>query len=143
MAQVRKANAEWKGALRDGAGTLRLPAADYDGRYSFNSRFGDGQGGTNPEELLGGAHAACFSMALANGLAQAGHPATSVRTEAQVHLDQVGGGPGITQIHLVTEIAVDGPTDDEVYRIAEATKQACPISKALAATKITLEAKRV
>jgi osmotically inducible protein OsmC len=111
----------------------------FEGQYSFGSRFEEGDG-TNPEELIGAAHAGCFSMAFANALAQAGHSPESVETAARVHLDQVEGGFGITRIELQTTVSAAGLEEDEFQRLAQQAKQNCPVSKALAAIDIDLDA---
>jgi osmotically inducible protein OsmC len=137
---VRSSEAEWRGKLKDGKGTMKLGSGAFEGSYSFPSRFESG-GGTNPEELLGAAHAGCFSMALAFGLEKAGHPATRVHTTAKVHLDQVAGGFAISAIELNTEAEVPG-MDAKTFQLqAEAAKAGCPVSKALTGTEITLNAK--
>jgi osmotically inducible protein OsmC len=112
----------------------------FDGAYSFGSRFESGTG-TNPEELLGAAHAGCFSMSLANMLAQAGHAPESVETEARVDLEKGDSGFSITRITLVTEASVRGISEEEFQRHARAAKEGCPVSRALAATEIALEAR--
>src|SRR5690606_32954825 len=99
---VRSASAEWEGNLPQGKGTLRLGSGAFAGNYSFASRFQEGQG-TNPEELIGAAHAGCFSMALAHGLAQSGHAPRRISTATKVHLEKVGEGFKITTIELETE----------------------------------------
>jgi osmotically inducible protein OsmC len=119
---------------------MRLGSGAYEGQYSFSSRFENGTG-TNPEELVGAAHAGCFSMALSNMLAEAGHPPTSVKTEAAVHFGPVDGGFGITSIDLTTVGEVPGMDEAEFLRHAEAAKAGCPISRALAAVEINLSAK--
>jgi len=134
---MRSSEAEWRGKLKEGSGWLRLGSGSFEGTYSFPSRFESGQG-TNPEELLGAAHASCFSMALAFGLEKAGHPATRVYTTARVQLDPSAGGFAITRVDLETEAEVPGIDPASFQKEAEAAKQSCPISKALAATKITL-----
>jgi lipoyl-dependent peroxiredoxin len=136
---VRSAHARWEGALADGKGTMDTESGAFSGEYSANSRFGDG-GGTNPEELLGAAHAGCFSMALAHALAEGGHVATSVDTTARVTIKPVEGGFAITGIELATDAVVPGITDREFQEAAEATKVGCPVSKALSAVPITLKA---
>src|SRR5260370_15393511 len=103
----RTANAVWEGKLREGKGTVKLGSGAFTGQYSFASRF-EAAGGTNPEELIGAAHAGCFSMALAAGLERAGHPARRVATAAAVHLEKVGEGFKITRIELHTEAEVPG-----------------------------------
>ena len=136
---TRDASAQWSGSLRDGSGSIKLPNADYEGSYSFSSRFEDGSG-TNPEELLAAAHAACFSMALSNELSKAGHVPDSVATTAKVHLEQGDGGFSIPKIDLVCEASVPGIEKGEFDTIADGAKQNCPLSKVLAAAEITLDA---
>lgn len=136
---VRTSTAEWRGDLRGGSGKMKVGSGAYEGAYSFSSRFEEGTG-TNPEELIAAAHAGCFSMALANGLASAGHTPTRVSTTARVTLEKGEGGFGISNIHLTTEADVPGISPEEFREKAEAAKTGCPISKALAATNITLEA---
>ena len=137
---IRKAEAEWKGGLKDGAGSLALGSGAFKGAYSFKSRVEDGQADTNPEELLGAAHAGCYSMQLGAFLEAAGHPATSIHTTALVHFGPVDGGFGITAIDLTTECAVPGLDEAAFLEQAESAKKNCPVSKALAATPITLKA---
>jgi lipoyl-dependent peroxiredoxin len=137
---VRIASAKWNGALKDGSGMMALGSGAFQGRYSFGSRFEEGAG-TNPEELIGAAQAGCFSMALANILAQAGHDPRRIETTARVHFEPVEGGFGITRIELSTEGEVDGIDADEFERHAEEGKQSCPVSQALEAVEITLDAR--
>lgn len=137
---VRTSEAEWKGNLREGQGTMKLGSGAFEGRYSFPSRFESGQG-TNPEELIGAAHAGCFSMALSAGLSKAGFTPTRVHTTAKVHLEQVEGGFAITKIELATEAQIPGIDNSTFQQQAEAAKKNCPVSKALAGTAITLTAK--
>lgn len=136
---VRSAEAEWRGNLAEGAGRMRLGSGAFDGAYSFPSRFQEAPG-TNPEELIGAAHAGCFSMALAAGLTKAGHAPTRVHTAARVHLDKAGEGFAITRIDLETEAEVPGIDDAAFQREAEAAKRNCPVSKALAGVEIGLKA---
>jgi osmotically inducible protein OsmC len=136
---VRSAEAEWKGALREGAGKMKLGSGAYEGSYSFASRFEEGKG-TNPEELIAAAHAGCFSMALSAGLTKAGHPPTRVHTTARVHLEKVGEGFGITRIELTTEAQVPGIDNKAFQEQAEGAKKGCPVSKALAGAQISLTA---
>ena len=136
---VRKSSAEWKGTLKEGAGTMKLASGAYEGPYTYASRFEEGAG-TNPEELLGAAHAGCFSMFLAALLTTAGHAPTRIRTTATVHLR---AGPTIELIELKTEAEVPGISEEAFQEQAEAAKKGCPVSKALAAVEITLEAKLV
>jgi len=136
---VRKAEARWEGDLQDGKGTVRFGGGAFEGQYSFSSRFEEGAG-TNPEELIAAAHAACFSMALSNGLAKAGHPPARVDTTASVHLDKGEAGFGISRIDLRTEADVPGIDEAGFREQAETAKANCPVSKALAAVEITLDA---
>ncbi len=134
-----KGSAEWKGDLQSGSGTFT--AGDtISGGYTFKSRFEDGPG-SNPEQLIAAAHASCFSMALANMLAQAGSPADSVRTNATVTLRMVEGVPTITKIALVTQGKVPGLDEVAFAKHAQAAKAGCPVSRALASVpEITLDA---
>jgi osmotically inducible protein OsmC len=136
---VRTAEARWQRSLQDGSGTMRLGSGAFEGSYSFKSRMEDGPG-TNPEELIGAAHAGCFSMAFANGLSQAGHKPQEIRTTASVHFDKTDQGWGISRIDLATEGNVPGIDEATFKRLAEDAKKNCPVSKALAATPITLSA---
>jgi osmotically inducible protein OsmC len=136
---ARTATAEWKGDLMGGGGTFALGSGAYQGAYSFATRFGEGVG-ANPEELLGAAHAGCYAMALANSLAKAGHVATSVKTTASVHLGKDDKGFLITRIDLVVDAAVPGLDDATFQQHAVDTKTGCIISRALAATEMTLSA---
>jgi osmotically inducible protein OsmC len=137
---IRSSEAEWKGTLREGEGRVRLGSGAFEGKYSFPSRFEDGKG-TNPEELIGAAHAGCFSMALAAGLSKAGFTPGRIHTTARVHLEKVGDAFEITTIELNTEAEVPGIDENTFRQQAEAAKAGCPVSKALAGTRITLEAK--
>jgi lipoyl-dependent peroxiredoxin len=128
----RTAEARWDGSLQEGNGIMRMASGAYEGPYSFQSRFQEGDG-TNPEELIAAAHAGCFSMALSLELGQAGHSAESIETTATVHIDKVGEGFGITRIELDTRARVPGVSDDEFQQVAEAAKKGCPVSRALAA----------
>lgn len=136
---VRSAEAEWKGDLKSGGGTVKTETGSVDGRYSFSSRFEEGSG-TNPEELIAAAHAGCFSMALSNMLAEAGHPPDSVKTTAKVHLGKIEDGVAITRIDLACVARVPGIDADAFREHAENAKSGCPVSKALKAVEITLEA---
>ena len=134
-----KGSAEWKGDLPTGAGTFTA-GDSITGGYTFKSRFEDGPG-SNPEQLIAAAHAACFSMALSNMLAQAGTPPESVHTDATVTLRPVDGKPTITSIALVTVGRVPGLDEAAFVEHAKAAKAGCPVSRALAAVpEITLEA---
>ena len=137
---VRTANAEWVGALQDGSGKMAFGSGAFEGQFSYASRFEEGTG-TNPEELIGAAHAGCFSMAFANVLATAGHDPQRVETTARVHLEPRDEGPAITRIELQTEAEVPGIDPDEFGSHAETAKSTCPVSKALAGVDISLESK--
>jgi osmotically inducible protein OsmC len=136
----RTASAVWEGNLKDGKGTMKLGSGAYEGAYSFASRFESGTG-TNPEELIGAAHAGCFSMAFAHTLAEAGHTPTQVATTARVSLIKAEDGFKISTIHLTTEGTVPGLDEAKFKEMAEGAKKGCPVSKALAGVKITLDAK--
>jgi osmotically inducible protein OsmC len=127
----RKGSAEWKGDLKGGGGTVTVGDGVWSGNYSFASRFEEGEG-TNPEELIGAAHAACFAMALSNALAEGGHPPDSVKAEANVSLRFVDGAPTIAQIDLDVVGSVPGIDQDAFVATAEEAKKACPVSRALA-----------
>jgi lipoyl-dependent peroxiredoxin len=128
---TRNGSAEWKGDLKGGSGTLRVGEGVFEGAYSFSSRFEDGEG-TNPEELLAAAHAACFSMALSLILTEDEHPPESLRSEAKVQLRLVEGLPTIARIDLEVEGSVPG-VDEEAFRdFAEKAKDGCLVSRALA-----------
>ena len=128
---TRSGSAEWQGDLKGGSGELTVGEGAWRGNYSFASRFEDGDG-TNPEELLAAAHAACFSMALASQLAEHGHESRSVRTRAQVHLRNVDGLPTIQRIDLETEGDVGEIDEDHFREHAEEAKAGCVVSRALA-----------
>jgi osmotically inducible protein OsmC len=128
---VRGASAEWSGSLKEGKGSMRLGSGEFEGQYSFVSRFESGAG-TNPEELIGAAHAGCFSMALAAALGRAGHNPTSIKTSAKVHLGTTDAGPTITQIDLDVVGEVPGIDAATFQQHAEGAKQGCVVSRALA-----------
>jgi len=138
---TRKGNAEWRGDLPSGSGKVTVGDGAWQGDYSFSSRFEEGEG-TNPEELIAAAHAACYSMALSNILAEHGHTPASVNTTAKVHLRNVDGAPTIAKIELETVGEVPD-TDEEHFREhAEEAKAGCPVSRALGAVpEITLSAR--
>lgn len=136
---ARQATAEWKGDLKGGSGTVKLGSGAYEGNYSFTTRFED-KPGANPEELVGAAHAGCFSMALANTLAGAGFVANSVHTTADVHLGKDDKGFLITRIDLTVVADVPGIDNAQFQDFAEKTKTGCIISRALSATPMTLTA---
>ena len=137
---VRSSDAEWKGGLRGGTGSVKLGSGAFEGQYSFSSRFESGVG-TNPEELIAAAHAGCFSMALAGGLEAAGYKPVSIHTVARVHIDKVGEGFAITQIELDTEAEVPGIDTNAFLEHAQQTKVGCPVSRALASVEVVLSAK--
>lgn len=134
---TRKAEAKWNGDLKNGKGTMKLDSGAYEGAYSFASRFEEGTG-TNPEELIGAAHAGCFSMALSNELAKAGYTPESVETTAEVTLD--AGKGAITKIKLIVNAQVPDIGEDEFQDFAEGAKNNCPVSKALAGPDISVVA---
>jgi lipoyl-dependent peroxiredoxin len=137
---TRKASARWDGSFKEGSGTMRVGSAAFEGPYTAESRFEEGEG-TNPEELIGAAHAGCFSMALSLALDQAGHHPESIATDASVHIDPADDGFSITRVELATRARVPGIDEDEFQRLAEAAKQGCPVSKALGAVDIALDAR--
>ena len=138
---TRKAEAEWEGNLAEGSGQLKVGSGAFEGPYSFKSRFEDGQAATNPEELLGAAHAGCFTMALTAQLSRAGIKPKRIHTEARVKLEKVGEAFSITQIELETEAEIPDVDDAAFQKYALDAKQNCPLSKALAATQISMTAK--
>jgi osmotically inducible protein OsmC len=138
----RTASAVWEGTLKEGKGRVKLGSGAFEGQYSFASRFEEGTG-TNPEELIGAAHAGCFSMALAAGLTRAGFNPTRISTTASVSLGKVGEAFKITTIGLDTEAEVPGIEESAFLEQAETAKKNCPVSQALAGTEITLNAKLV
>ena len=139
---VRKAHAAWTGGLKEGSGRMAFGSGAYEGPYSFSSRFEEGTG-TNPEELIGAAHAGCFSMALAGALGRAGFEPRRVATDARVTIEKQEAGFRITRILLRTEVDVPGMEEAAFQEVAEKAKSGCPVSQALAGVDIQLEAKRV
>jgi osmotically inducible protein OsmC len=136
---TRTAKADWQGDFKRGGGTVSTETGVLGSPYNFSGRFESGTG-TNPEELLGASHASCFTMALSVGLTQAGNPPDSLATEAQVTVDQVEDGFGITKIHLSVTGKVPGLDAAGFEKAAQEAKAGCPLSKALAAVpEITLE----
>ena len=136
---VRKSEAKWQGTLREGKGTMKLGSGAYEGAYTYASRFEEGPG-TNPEELIGAAHAGCFTMFLSSVLTKAGFPPTQLHTTATVHLE---AGPTITRIILDTDADVPNLEQEAFLEYAEEAKVKCPVSKALAAVEIQLNARLV
>jgi osmotically inducible protein OsmC len=128
---TRSGSAKWTGDVPTGAGTVTVGDGVFSGSYSFKSRFEEGEG-TNPEELIAAAHAACFSMALSNVLSEAGHTPDAIETTAQVHLRFVDGAPTIAQIDLDTTGTVPGLSDEDFAAHAATAKAQCPVSRALA-----------
>jgi osmotically inducible protein OsmC len=136
----RSASAAWQGGLKDGKGSISTQSGVLkDAQYGFNTRFGDGPG-TNPEELIGAAHAGCFTMALSAQLGEAGMTADSLKTTATVTLDKVEGGFSITAVHLKLVAKIPGATQQAFEAATNNAKLNCPVSKLLNA-KITLDAK--
>lgn len=140
MGISRHATAHWEGDLKTGRGQLSTPQSGLmeNTRYAFNSRFGD-EKGTNPEELIAAAHAGCFTMALSARLTEAGHPPTRLDTRADIDLS-MENGPLLSQIRLKVSAEVPGIDDAKFQAIAQDAKQNCPVSKALSAVPISLEA---
>ena len=138
---IRKANAQWKGDLKSGKGTLNTETKTINNTlYDAGSRFESGNT-TNPEEILGAAHAGCYSMALANSLSKDGFKVNSITTDAKVHLEKTDVGFTITKIELDTVGDVDGIDSDKFQKYAEQTKTGCPVSRALTGPMIVLTAK--
>jgi len=136
----RSSEANWDGTLREGSGKMKVGRGAFEGSYTWSSRFEDGQG-TNPEELLGAAHAGCYSMALSSNLGKAGFTPKHIHTRALVTIELVEGKNRITKIHLETEASVDGISNGQFQEIAEAVKGSCPVSVALASVPTTLAAR--
>jgi len=137
---IRTGQGIWEGNLVNGKGRIKFGSGAFEGQYSFSSRFEEGKG-TNPEELIGAAHAGCFSMAFSAALSEAGFIPKKVDTTAKVHLGKGDKGFKITLIELVTTADVPGIENGKFQEIAAAAKVGCPVSQALAATEITLDAK--
>lgn len=135
---LRKSEAVWEGSLKEGKGTFKTGSGSFEGRYSFGSRFEE-EKGSNPEELIGAAHAGCFSMALSAELGKAGYKPERIHTTASVALGMEGGGFAITRVELRTEGSIPDIDEAEFRKFAEKAKNTCPVSKALAGTKISLE----
>jgi osmotically inducible protein OsmC len=137
---IAKAEASWTGTLKEGAGTMEGASGFLKGPYTYRSRFEGAAGGTNPEELIGAAHAGCFSMFLAAQLTTAGFPPARIHTSATVHLD---AGPTIARIELQTEAQIPGIDDKTFQEKVEASKRGCPVSKALSAVPNVLVTARL
>jgi len=136
---VRNASARWEGTLKEGSGKVSLGSGAFEGQYNFSARFEEGTG-TNPEELLGAAHAGCYSMALNASLERAGHTPNYVHTEAKVHLNRVDGAMTVNQVDLIVEAEVPGLDDATFQQFAADAKSACTISRALNVPEVTLQA---
>jgi lipoyl-dependent peroxiredoxin len=136
---VRTADARWAGTLQEGDGRMVTGSGAFDGEYSFKSRFAEGEG-TNPEELIGAAHAGCFSMALSGALGREGYTPEWIETRARVHLGKAPDGIAITKIELATTGKVPEVSGRDFRRIAHEAKKNCPVSKALAGVEIDLDA---
>lgn len=132
------ATATWEGGLRDGKGKFNAKSGSFQGSYSFSTRF-EGAKGTNPEELIAAAHAGCFAMALSNALAEAGHAPEAVDARADVSLS-MEGGPTISGIRLSVKAKVPGIEAVQFRALADEAKRNCPVSKALSAVPVTLDA---
>ena len=139
---IRNASAVWEGDLPTGKGQIKLESGAFEGNYSFSSRFEDGPG-TNPEELIGAAHAGCFSMAFANGLAQAGFVPKRIQTHAKVNLAKAGAGYRIITIDLITEAQVPGIEQSKFLEFAEDAKKNCPVSQLVTGAEVRLQARLV
>lgn len=139
---VRKASAVWQGDLKGGKGRVALGSGAFAGQYSFTSRFEEGTG-TNPEELIAAAHAGCFSMALSAGLGRAGFTPEEVATTAKVKMEKLEAGFRITGILLQCEAKVPGIEAEAFAEQAQGAKENCPVSQALKAVEITLDARLV
>jgi osmotically inducible protein OsmC len=136
---TRNASAKWVGGLKGGKGSFKGSRGVIGGAYSFRTRFRE-EAGTNPEELLAAAEAACFSMALSGALEGAGTPAERVQTEAACTVAQADGGFRITTMNLRVRARVPGADNDAFQRAVEGTRTGCPVSKALAGVDIQVEA---
>jgi osmotically inducible protein OsmC len=132
---TRQSKATWNGDLKQGKGVMKVGKTGYEGPFTYVSRFEEGEG-TNPEELLGAAHAGCYSMFLAALLSADGHAPNSVNTTAKVHIGTVDGAPTIHTIELISEVDVPGIDDSTLLKYAEDAKAGCPVSKALAAVQV-------
>ena len=139
---TRTASAEWKGTLKEGNGVMRLPDGNFEGPYTFVSRFESGEG-TNPEELVGGAIAGCFSMFLSALISKEDLTPTSIQTTASVTIESGDDGPSVTQISLETTADVPGISDQKLQELAQTAKEKCPISKLYAGTSISMAVRLV
>jgi lipoyl-dependent peroxiredoxin len=138
---VRSSEASWQGTVPEGGGRIALGSGAFEGPFTLRARVEDVERATNPEELLGAAEAGCYTMSLANLLSEAGHPPDDLRTTARVRLEQLDSGFAITRIDLQTTGVVRGVDEAAFKELAEQAKATCPVSRALAGTEITLEAR--
>jgi osmotically inducible protein OsmC len=138
---TRTANASWQGDVPSGGGRIGVGSGAYEGPFTLRARVDDVDRSTNPEELIGAAHAGCFTMSLANLLSESGHPPADLNTTARVRLEQLDNGFTITGIELQTTGEVPGVDADTFAKLAQQAKDTCPVSRALAGTEITLEAR--
>ncbi len=136
----RSAEAKWQGSITEGSGDIKTESGAFEGKYSFSSRFGDDRKATNPEELIAGALAACYSMALTGAAGKAGFTPKSVDTKAYVTIEKQEAGFHIPKIDLETQASIDGIDEDAFQKLAEETKKTCPVSKVLAGAEISLTA---
>lgn len=136
---TRKASATWEGGLQSGRGSFKGESGAIDGSYTAGSRFAEDPG-SNPEELLAAAHAACFSMAFSLQLERAGHPPERVTTDAACTVERVGEGFQITTMKLTTRGRAPGIDPEKFQELANAAKEGCPVSRALAGVQIELDA---
>ena len=139
---IRSASAVWNGKLKDGNGTMKMQSGAYEGQYSFSSRFEEGTG-TNPEELIGAAHAGCFSMAFSGALEKQGFDPKSISTEAKVNLVKGDAGFSIADITLNCKAEIPDIDEAKFQEVAEGAKKGCPVSRALAGVDIKLKAELV
>ena len=138
---TRKAEADWNGSIMEGKGKVKLGSGAFEGAYSFKSRFSEEeQTATNPEELIAAAHAGCYTMALSGNLGKAGYTPTNIHTTANVKIEKQGEGFVIPNIDLETVAEVEGIEDEEFQKIAEKTKETCPVSQVLKGAEISLKA---
>jgi lipoyl-dependent peroxiredoxin len=140
---TRTAQASWSGTVAEGGGRLGLGSGAFEGPFTLKARVEESQPSANPEELIGAAHAGCFTMSLADQLTEAGHPPADLRTTARVVLEQKPEGFRITRITLSTEGEVPGVDDAQFQDLAERAKATCPVSLVLAGTEIVLDARLV
>ncbi len=139
---TRSADASWQGTVPDGGGRIALGSGAFEGPFTLKARMEEIERATNPEELIGAAEAGCFTMSLANELSEAGYPPADLRTTARVRLEQLeSGGFTITEIALQTVGDVPGVDAETFARLAERAKATCPVSRALAGTTVTLDAR--